>query len=446
MSTSANLVVNGDCETGSLAPDFNTWVAPSGWTLGDGQLDAQAYSAGGGGDLNTAYANANGDGLGYFSGGNAGFSSAYQIVDLSSFAAKIDSGSATFNFGGDFGGYAGQDDSFSATITFYGADGTTVLGSDTIGGFKAADRGSISELIHDADSAAVPAGARFVRVELDATRISGTYNDGYADNISLTLTTQNGGGYIITVTRNHDYSGASFSGIDTIQFAATKNANATFAAEQFGAGIAANSFINGDDHNNTLTINVGAGHAFDGSSLNFSNWSNKDAVVINGSGSSDTIAGSVVNDTIAGGAGGDSIRGGFGADLLKGEGGADHFVYNAAAESTGVVHDTIDGFDSSDDFIDISATGIHFHTVDLPFVGGTLSSKHFDKDLKNALDSTHLGKNDAVLYQPNAGDLAGHTFLVIDANHKAGYQAGDIVIELTNGVSLSSLDDTNILS
>ena len=43
-----------------------------------------------------------------------------------------------------------------------------------------------------------------------------------------------------------------------------------------------------------------------------------------------------------------------------------------------------------------------------------------------------LPLHDAVLFTPNAGGLAGHTFLIVDANGTAGYQAGaDYVIDVT---------------
>ena len=40
----------------------------------------------------------------------------------------------------------------------------------------------------------------------------------------------------------------------------------------------------------------------------------------------------------------------------------------------------------------------------------------------------------------SAGNLAGHTYIIVDANGVAGYQAGaDFVIELTAATNLGSL-------
>ena len=59
----------------------------------------------------------------------------------------------------------------------------------------------------------------------------------------------------------------------------------------------------------------------------------------------------------------------------------------------------------------------------------------FNSDLSHAADAAHLGKHHAVLFTPDSGDLSGTTFLVIDTNGVAGYQAGaDLVIQLVSPV------------
>jgi hypothetical protein len=51
-----------------------------------------------------------------------------------------------------------------------------------------ADRGGQTTLLPRTSSGPVPVGTRVVRVTITATRSSGTYNDGYADNVGLSLT------------------------------------------------------------------------------------------------------------------------------------------------------------------------------------------------------------------------------------------------------------------
>jgi hypothetical protein len=44
-----------------------------------------------------------------------------------------------------------------------------------------------------------------------------------------------------------------------------------------------------------------------------------------------------------------------------------------------------------------------------------------------------------VLFTPDGGNLAGHTFLVVDVNGAAGYQAGqDYVFQLDSGTHLAT--------
>jgi Ca2+-binding RTX toxin-like protein len=121
----------------------------------------------------------------------------------------------------------------------------------------------------------------------------------------------------------------------------------------------------------------------------------------------------------------DWIFGGYGADTLTGGAGADTLFYDDPAQSTGSGYDRIIGFDDEAD------------TIDLPFAvagfaapsSGNLSSASFDSDLTSAFAA--LSGNQAGMFTATGGDLAGHSFLVIDGNAIAGYQAGsDYVIEI----------------
>ena len=74
--------------------------------------------------------------------------------------------------------------------------------------------------------------------------------------------------------------------------------------------------------------------------------------------------------------------------------------------------------------------------------GGTLSDNgNFNDQLAAAIGATELAKHHAVLFKPDDGNLTGTTFLIIDANGKAGYQAGkDFVVLLTDAAHLGQLD------
>jgi Ca2+-binding RTX toxin-like protein len=140
------------------------------------------------------------------------------------------------------------------------------------------------------------------------------------------------------------------------------------------------------------------------------------------------------DDTFLGGAGEDRILGGMGADTLRGGGGADRFVYFDASESSSAGHDTLLGFNAAEDRIDLPVTVSGF---DAAVRSGTLSSASFDGDLAAAVGS--LGAGRAMLYSPDAGDLAGTLFLVVDGNGEAGYQAGEDFVFALPGAAITDI-------
>ncbi|HXL98860.1 MAG TPA: calcium-binding protein, partial [Rhizomicrobium sp.] len=196
---------------------------------------------------------------------------------------------------------------------------------------------------------------------------------------------------------------------------------------------------------NDANVAAGARMAVDASALGSS-----DAFNFNGSAETDgrfLIEGGAENDTLIGGAGRDAIEagngtntidGGGGRDVLTGGSGADTFVYGAVSDSTGLNHDTINGFDALSDTFHI--IGDTVSAVDATVASGRLGSAHFDADLVSAIGAGQLAPHDAVLFTPTAGGLAGHTFLIVDANGVAGYQAGqDFVFDLAGSLNLSHL-------
>jgi serralysin len=148
------------------------------------------------------------------------------------------------------------------------------------------------------------------------------------------------------------------------------------------------------------------------------------------------------NDTAIGGAGADLFYGEGGADTLRGNGGADTFAYRGVADSTGSAYDTIQDFvHGTDKFL----LGTAVSGVDATVASGALSTASFDVNLATAVDAGHLAIGHAVLFTPDSGTLAAHTFLVVDANGTAGYQAGaDFVFDVTGG-TLAGLATTDFI-
>jgi hypothetical protein len=174
--------------------------------------------------------------------------------------------------------------------------------------------------------------------------------------------------------------------------------------------------------------------------------------VLNFDGSAETdgrflVTGGVTNDILAGGAGNDQLIGNGGNNKFTGGLGADKivaaytehdtFLYTDVAQSTGLMHDTIVNFSATIQAfdLDVAVTGI-----DATVASGRLNGTNFDVNLAAAITPGHLAAGHAVLFTPTIGGFAGHTFLVVDANGVAGYQAGqDYVFDLVTPAHLNVL-------
>ncbi len=136
------------------------------------------------------------------------------------------------------------------------------------------------------------------------------------------------------------------------------------------------------------------------------------------------------------------IIGGADNDTLTGGALADTFAYSTVIGVTGALRDTIDAFDFAND-------KIAFHTVtaiDPTLSAGTVNAATIDANLTSLITASRLHAGDAMLFTPNAGNLAGHTFLIVDGNGTAGYQTGsDLVIELSGALHTASIGTANFV-
>jgi hypothetical protein len=184
----SNLIVNPGAEADLGAGDFSSSVAPSGWTT-TSTFTAIQYAAGGNAELNPTSSAALGGGENYFAGGPGNASStASQRIAVGDIAAQIDAGMVRGALSAQLGGFGPQTDSMTVTALFL--DGSNAqLGTLLIGPVTNADRNNVSTLLSRDTSGAIPVGTRAIEVLMTATRAPlGSYNDGYADNLSLTLT------------------------------------------------------------------------------------------------------------------------------------------------------------------------------------------------------------------------------------------------------------------
>jgi hypothetical protein len=173
-SLGTNLITNGDAEAGTAS-----------WTISNGFTSVQYGASGGFPD--TSVSTAINGGANFFAGGPDGTSSATQTVDVSDLASGIDAGADSITLSGFLGGFDGQADNASLTATFLSSTSAS-LGTVSIGPVTESDRAGATTLLFRTANGDIPVGTRSILVEIDATRVDGSYNDGYADNLSLVAT------------------------------------------------------------------------------------------------------------------------------------------------------------------------------------------------------------------------------------------------------------------
>jgi hypothetical protein len=124
----------------------------------------------------------------FFAGGWSGSTAnASQVDSLASYTKSISAGQAKFKLSAWLGGYSSQGDYATLTVTWEAASGA-VLGHTTIGPVTPAQRKDVTGMLLRSKTGKVPKTARKGRITLHMEREAGEYNDGYADNLSLTIT------------------------------------------------------------------------------------------------------------------------------------------------------------------------------------------------------------------------------------------------------------------
>ena len=179
-----NLVKNPGAEDGAGAPDSTQHPALPSWTT-TSFLTAVKYGTSG--FPTVAMSAPISGGVNLFAGGpNNAKSTATQTIDITGAATEIDGGKLQAQLSALIGGFESQEDNAVVEAFFLNASAGQ-LGTIKIGPVTAADRANKTALLPRSATGTVPAGTRSIRVVITATRTSGSYNDGYLDNISLEL-------------------------------------------------------------------------------------------------------------------------------------------------------------------------------------------------------------------------------------------------------------------
>jgi Phosphoesterase family/Putative Ig domain len=125
-------------------------------------------------------------GVALFDGGPSASAAMTQVCDVSSQATSIDTGTRAYTFSAWIGGRQSQGDNAGIVATFRSASGAA-LATATLAPVTAARRGNNTELLKESVTGTVPAGTRSVQFVITYTRLSGTDDEGFVDDIAMSL-------------------------------------------------------------------------------------------------------------------------------------------------------------------------------------------------------------------------------------------------------------------
>jgi phosphoesterase family protein len=178
-------ITNPGAETGSCSSSGSGSSNVGGWTV-TGSPQQVCYGASGfptsaeGPQAPAVPGNA------FFGGGDDKTATMTQTVTVSSQSSQINAGNDSYSLSAWLGGYSSQADNAGLVATFLSAAGTS-LGTASLAPVTPAQRDNQTELLNETGSGTVPAGTVSIKFVLTYTRSAGTFNDGYADDLSMTL-------------------------------------------------------------------------------------------------------------------------------------------------------------------------------------------------------------------------------------------------------------------
>ena len=181
---SGNLIVNGDGEAGLCSSDWNAVKTVPGWQVLLGQPTQVCYSA-----ASFTRPAAPAAGNAFLADGPYGDAAMQQVIDVSSAAAAIDGGGIVYDLSGWLGGYGVYGGQAIVTANFLDANGQLLGTPGKLSGVTASARGLASKFIAEDSAGMVPPGTRSINVQVQFIGTSPSYNVGYVDNLSLTLST-----------------------------------------------------------------------------------------------------------------------------------------------------------------------------------------------------------------------------------------------------------------
>lgn len=196
----ANLLVNGDAEAGPASSTGDSVSSIPGWIDLSGTPLGTVVPYGASGFISESAPGPGKRGENFFAGGKNESASLVQTVDVSSVAADIDAGRIKMNFSGWVGGFGNETDAVAVSFYFNPVNVASL-------GPVQPERNGVTRLDFVTLSETIPARTRTITIRLDFNRDVGTNNDGYADNLTLKLTSTLAGKGRIAGTAKKDLDG-----------------------------------------------------------------------------------------------------------------------------------------------------------------------------------------------------------------------------------------------
>jgi hypothetical protein len=187
-ATTPNLLKNPEAEAGKGSTDGSVVPVP-GWIETNGVTFTAVKYGATGGFPTAASPGPTSRGKNFFAGGPGDENNsivASQTVKLKAFSTPIKQGGVKYVLKGFLGGMGEENDQALVEIDFRDKDGF-FLDSALLPAVTATDRNGTTGLLKRSVTGLVPAAARTITVQLILDRIDGTYNNAYADDLSLTL-------------------------------------------------------------------------------------------------------------------------------------------------------------------------------------------------------------------------------------------------------------------
>ncbi len=180
-----NLIVNGDAETGPSGEGGQVF-RPPGWTLST-DISQIKYGTGHAPSGDAADPVAHGATALFAGGPGTAVRTMGQVLALDDVAkAAIARGNVSATLSADLGGYASEADAVDVELS-YGASAADVPARISVGPITRIDRNDETKLIRRTAKALLAADVAYMRVDVTFYPGTGSYMDGMADNLSVTL-------------------------------------------------------------------------------------------------------------------------------------------------------------------------------------------------------------------------------------------------------------------